>query len=96
MISTAFRSSAMAIGISIFALLAGAAMMELLQAYEWSKYLLFPNIDLTQYLIGRPYQEGMTMSFSILVLVGYFLAFNLVSWLTFTKRDVAPFSFRIA
>jgi ABC-2 type transport system permease protein len=89
MISTAFRSSAMAIGISIFALLAGAAMMELLQAYEWSKYLLFPNIDLTQYLVGRPYQEGMTMTFSILVLIGYFLAFNLVSWLAFTKRDVA-------
>ncbi|TLS48451.1 ABC transporter permease [Paenibacillus antri] len=89
MISAAFRSSAMAIGISIFALFAGAAMLELLQAYEWSKYLLFANIDLTQYLGGRPYREGMTLPFSISVLVGYFLLFNLIAWQVFTRRDVA-------
>ncbi|WP_309122041.1 ABC transporter permease [Paenibacillus sp.] len=89
MISAAFRSSAMAIGISIFALFAGTALLELLQAYEWSKYLLFANIDLTQYVGGRPYQEGMTLSFSISVLVGYFLLFNLIAWQVFTRRDVA-------
>lgn len=89
MISSAFRSSAMAIGFSIFALFVGLIFMEVLQPYAWSKYLLFPNIDLTQYLVGRPYQEGMTMSFSISVLAAYFAAFNLVAWLVFTRRDVA-------
>lgn len=89
MISAAFRSSAMAIGISIFALFAGTVLSELLQRYAWSKYILFANIDLSQYLADRPYQEGMTMGFSILVLIGYFVVFNLVSWLVFTKRDVA-------
>lgn len=89
MISAAFRSSAMAIGVSIFALFAGSILIELIQAYSWSKYVLFANLDLSMYLGGRPYQEGMTLAFSIMVLAGYFIVFNLVSWLVFTRRDVA-------
>jgi ABC-2 type transport system permease protein len=88
-ISSAFRSSAMAIGFSIGALFAGNIVLEALQRFDWSKYLLFANTDLTQYLAGRPFQEGMTLSFSIGVLVVYFLVFNLISWLLFTRRDVA-------
>ncbi|MDF2535545.1 MAG: hypothetical protein K0R18_1704 [Bacillales bacterium] len=90
MISSAFRSSSMAIGFSIGALFAGNIVMELLQRFDWSKYVLFANIDLTQYLVGsRPFQEGMTFSFSVGVLVVYFLIFNVISWLIFTRRDVA-------
>ena len=89
MISSAFRSSAMAIGFSIGTLFAGNIVLEVLQRFDWSKYLLFANTNLTQYLSGRPYQEGMTLSFSIGVLIVYFLVFNLVSWLLFTRRDVA-------
>jgi ABC-type transport system involved in multi-copper enzyme maturation, permease component len=89
MISSAFRSSAMSIGFSIGILFAGNIFLELLQRYDWSKYLLFANTDLTQYLEGRPFQDGMTLSFSIGVLVVYFLVFNLISWLMFTRRDVA-------
>jgi ABC-2 type transport system permease protein len=89
MISSAFRSSAMAIGFSIGALFAGNIIMEALQRFDWSKYLLFANTDLTQHLTGRPFQEGMTLSFSIGVLAVYFLVFNLISWLIFTRRDVA-------
>ncbi|RAP75670.1 ABC transporter permease [Paenibacillus montanisoli] len=89
MISSAFRSSTMAIGFSIFALFAGSILMELLQSYDWSKYMLFANISLSQYLSGRPYQEGMTLAFSIKVLAVYYLLFNLVAWAVFTRRDVA-------
>ena len=89
MISSAFRSSAMAIGFSIGIVFAGNILLEALQRYEWSKYLLFANTDLTQYMEGRPFHDGMTLSFSIGVLSVYFLLFNLVSWLMFTRRDVA-------
>lgn len=89
MISSAFRSSVMAIGFSLFALFSGAMLMNLLQKYDWSKYMLFANIDLSQYLSGNPYQEGMTLGFSITVLAVHFLLFNLVTWLVFTRRDVA-------
>lgn len=89
MISSAFRSSSMAIAFSIGTLFAGNIVLELLQRFDWSKFLLFANTDLTQYLSERPYQEGMTLSFSIWTLAVYFLVFNLISWLLFTRRDVA-------
>lgn len=89
MISAVFRSSAMAIGISIFAMFAGDIITMFLSRYEWSKYLLFANIDLSQYLNGRPFMEGMTMGFSVTVLLVYFAVFNVLAWLVFTKRDVA-------
>lgn len=89
MISTAFRSSAMAIGISLFAMFAGQIATEFLRSYDWSKYVLFANLDLTSYLSGHPYQEGMTLAFSVAVLSVYFIVINLVSWIVFTKRDVA-------
>ncbi|TMV48705.1 ABC transporter permease [Paenibacillus mesophilus] len=89
MISSAFRSSTMAIGFSIGALFAGNILLEVLHRFDWSKFLLFANTDLTQHLTGHPFQEGMTLSFSIGVLAVYFLVFNLISWIMFTRRDVA-------
>lgn len=89
MISAVFRSSAMAIGISIFAMMSGQVITMVLSRYEWSKYLLFANLDLMQYSSGgQPFQEGMTLGFSIAVLLGYFIIFNVLSWLVFTKKDV--------
>ncbi|SDE06632.1 ABC-2 type transport system permease protein [Paenibacillus sp. UNCCL117] len=89
MISTVFRSSSLAIGFSIFALFASMMLLEVLQPYAWSKYLLLANLDLTQYFHGKPYQEGMTLTFSVMMLLVYYLLFNLTSWLVFTRRDVA-------
>jgi ABC-2 type transport system permease protein len=88
MISAVFRSSAMAIGISMFAMMSGSIITLLLSRYEWSKYLLFANLDLMQYSTGQPFKEGMTLGFSIAVLLVYFAIFNLLSWLVFTKKDV--------
>jgi ABC-2 type transport system permease protein len=52
--------------------------------------LLFANIDLTRYLAGNdPIRPEMTLTFSIMMLVAYYVLFQLVSWLLFTKRDVA-------
>lgn len=89
MISTVFRSSAMAIGISLFAVFTGSMLADLVRNYAWGKYFLFAHLDLTQHLNGRPYQEDMTLSFSITLLVVYYLLFQLVAWLVFTRRDVA-------
>jgi ABC-2 type transport system permease protein len=89
MISTVFRSSSLAIGLSIFIMFAGQIMTILLLRYSWGKYFLFANTDLTQYLEGRPMAEGMTMGFSIMVLLFYFVLFNILSWEIFRRRDVA-------
>jgi len=89
MISSVFRSSSMAIGIAIFLMFVGAQVTFFLTSFNWAKYILFAHIDLTQHLDGAPLFEGTTMAFSISVLVVYFLVFNLLSWLVFTKRDVS-------
>ena len=90
MISAAFRSSTMAIAFSLLFMLVGNSVTMILSGYEWSKYLLFANIDLTQYLPGSsPIRPEMTLGFSITMLVAYYVVFQLVSWLLFTRRDVA-------
>lgn len=89
MLSAVSRSSAMAIGCSIFLMLTGDAVSYFIHHYEWSKYWLFPNMNLGVYLNGgTPFKEGMTPGFSILVLVLYFTVFQLLAWLSFTRRDV--------
>ncbi|WP_240941522.1 ABC transporter permease [Paenibacillus sp. HB172176] len=90
MISAAFRSSSMAIAMSLLFMLIGNALSELLSRFAFVKYLLFSNIDLTQYMDGRtPLRPDMTLGFSIAMLVAYYVVFQLLAWLLFTKRDVA-------
>lgn len=90
MISSVFRVSGLAIGISIFLLMTGGTITNLLASrFEWPKYLLFANTNLMQYVDGTPYVEGMTLNFSITMMIIYFLIFMIFAFSFFTKRDVA-------
>lgn len=90
MISAIFRSSSMAIGLAIFLMMAGNAIVAFLSQYGWSKYILFANTNLQQYMGGaEPLIEGMTLTFSIVVLLAYFALFIGAAWTAFTKRDIA-------
>ncbi|NKF05746.1 DUF2705 family protein [Clostridium gasigenes] len=88
MISTVFRNSAMAIGTGVFLLTVGNTITMLLGRFNWSKYILFANTDLTRYSTGEPLVKGMTIEFSIIVLIVYFVIFNVISYIGFTKRDI--------
>ncbi|MFB7814686.1 ABC transporter permease subunit [Paenibacillus chitinolyticus] len=88
MISTLFRSNSLAIGISLCIMFLGNTVSMILSRYDWSKYLLFSNMDLTRYIHGQPLVPGMTMTFSILVLAAYFIVFNVLTWTVFRRRDV--------
>ncbi|MGH4117586.1 ABC transporter permease [Clostridium sp.] len=89
MISSVFRNSAMAIGIGVFLLtIVQPVMLALSMKFDWVKFILFANTDLNQYITGVPLIEGMTMTFSIIVLLVYFIIFNTISYLGFTKRDI--------
>lgn len=90
MISAVFRSSALSIGISIFLLMTGGTVTNLLASrFDWAKYSLFANTNLMQYADGMPMVEGMTLSFSVTMMVAYFLLFMALAFVFFTKRDVA-------
>jgi len=93
MMSSAFRSSGLAIGLSIFLLLSGQILSGLfaLVGKAWVKYVMFLHLDLTSYLNGGspiPTHET-TLGFSIAVLAVYVIIFNIISWTVFCKRDVA-------
>lgn len=88
MISTISRSSSIAIALSIGIMFAGTSIVGFLSQYNWAKYYLFENTDLTQYLNGAPNIAGMSLAFSVKVIIGYFLIFNICSWLVFRKKDV--------
>lgn len=89
MIGTLFRSTSLAIGISIFLYFTGNAIVFFLEKYEFAKYILFTNTDLTQYETGYELIEGLSMSFSATVLAVYTVLFLLLSFFSFIKRDVA-------
>lgn len=91
MISTVFRSGGIAIGLSMFILFAGNIFTMLFnpERYSWAKYMLFNNMNLSQYRGGHIGPAGMTLGFSSIVLAGYVLLFLLIAWLVFKQRDVA-------
>lgn len=89
MISTVFRSSSLAISLSLLLLFLGQGITIFFSQWNWGKYWLFANTNLTQYIEGRPLIEGMTMTFSISMLLVYFVIFNTLTWTIFNKRDVA-------
>ena len=70
------RSVAVVTAISLFLYYSGELATRLLAArFDVAKYLLFANTDLNVYFEGRAFADGMSMQFSITVLVIYLLVF---------------------
>ncbi len=57
--------------------------------FTWAKYILFANTNLMQYFEGAPMVEGMTITFSIIMILVYFVIFQFLAFYVFKKRDVA-------
>ncbi|HSI67391.1 MAG TPA: ABC transporter permease [Planococcus sp. (in: firmicutes)] len=88
MLGTLFRSSSLAIGLSIFLMFTGVQAVFLLSNYEIVKYYLFTHTDLTQYYTGFMLAPDITMTMSLIVLSVYFIIFMALSYITFNKRDI--------
>ena len=89
MISTVFRNNTIAIGLSILLLTIGSMITNIVAGYfDWAKYILFANTNLMQYINGSQLVEGMTMTFSVIVLLVYFVIFLALALVVFSKRDV--------
>ncbi|KIL38121.1 hypothetical protein SD70_28415 [Gordoniibacillus kamchatkensis] len=88
MISVLTRSSSISIALSVGIMFAGTSIVGFLAQFNWAKYYLFENTDLTQYLTGSPNVHGMTLPFSVTVIIVYFILFNALAWTVFKKKDV--------
>lgn len=90
MISSVFRNNSLAIGISLFLLFTGTQITSLIgMKFEWAKFSPFANIQFQTFLEGMPVVEGVTLGFSIVMFLFYFVLLHVVSFLTFVKRDIA-------
>ncbi|MDF2855949.1 MAG: hypothetical protein K0Q87_1800 [Neobacillus sp.] len=90
MISSVFRNSSLAIGLSLTLMFMGSQLTALLSMkFTWAKYILFANTNLMQYFEGAPLVEGMTLTFSTIMILLYFVIFQFLAFYVFNKRDVA-------
>ncbi|CAH1203770.1 MULTISPECIES: ABC transporter permease [Paenibacillus] len=98
MVSSVFRSGALAIGLSLFIMFTQGIFSLIFspERYGWAKYILFNNMDLSRYMTDSSElslfgggSSGMTLGFSVTVLAVYYIVFMVISWVVFTRRDVA-------
>jgi ABC-2 type transport system permease protein len=89
MLSVLIRSTAAGMGVMLAALISGAILSNMVSSWESAKYLFMVNLRLTDYMKGAaPPIEGMTLSFSMSVLLVWWAAALVVSFFIFTKKDV--------
>lgn len=89
MLSVLIRSTAAGMGVMLAFLISGTIISSIASSWEAAKYLFMVNLRLTDYLQGNiPPIEGMSLPFSLTVLAVWGLAGVVVSFVSFTKRDV--------
>ncbi|KHD84258.1 ABC transporter permease [Heyndrickxia ginsengihumi] len=93
MLSTLFRTQALAVGIGIFVLFMmntlGGVILLLMNKYHWMKFLIFPHLDLSVYAYQDHLVDGVNFAFSIVTLIIYYLVFMAITFAYFQKRDIA-------
>ncbi|WP_059170320.1 ABC transporter permease [Bacillus sp. FJAT-27445] len=89
MLSVLIRSTAAGMGIMLAALISGAILSNMVSSWESAKYFFMVNLRLTDYMNGTaPPIEGMTLSFSLAVLLAWWAAGLFISFYVFMNKDV--------
>ncbi|MER1999628.1 MAG: ABC transporter permease [Lysinibacillus sp.] len=89
LIGSLFKSSSLAVGVTLITMLMGSVIVSLLTRFSFTKYVWLAHSDLTQHMDGRvPVIEGTTLGFSIGVLIVYAVIFLAITFISFNKRDV--------
>ena len=93
MLSTLFKSQALAVGIGIFVLFfsstLGGIILMLADKYTWVKLLIFPHLDLTVYALQDRILEDITLPVSLSILAVYYAIFMMLTFFFFQKRDIS-------
>lgn len=89
-LSILFGNSSAAIVISMVLSVSGGPLSFFALTYPWLKYYLFLHTDLSVYANGgTSILPGVTLPFSVTILVIYLLAFLMLAWYLFYKRDLS-------
>lgn len=89
-VSSLIRSSALAIGLSVFLMFAGETITTILAqlGQDWARYLIFANTDILSISQGSSMFPQHSLTFAIGVIIAYMTVFILTAWDGFTKRSV--------
>lgn len=89
-ISSLVRSTALAIGVSVFTMCIGSTVTQLLGQLEqdWARFLVFANTDLASISKGGSIFAQHSLTFAVGVLIAHMVVFLLTAWDGFTKRSV--------
>lgn len=88
-LSSLMKSTASVMGVMLASLIAGAILANMVSAWDSAKYLFMVNLNLTDYLTGMsPPIEGMSLGFSMTVLLVWAAAGLAASFFFFTRKDV--------
>jgi ABC-type transport system involved in multi-copper enzyme maturation permease subunit len=89
MLSVLIRSTAAGMGVMLAALISGAILSNMVSSWKSAKFFFMVNLRLTDYLKGTaPPIEGMTLGFSIMVLLSWWVIALFIAFFVFTKKDV--------
>lgn len=89
--STIFTNSALAITISLLGYMGSSVinMLALNLKLNWIKYFVTPNWNLTEYFWGGiPTFEGITLPFSIAIIVTYMVIMLVPTFIIFQKKNI--------
>jgi ABC-2 type transport system permease protein len=89
-VSSLAKNAALAIGISVFLLMAGNTIVSVLSqlGQDWARYILFANTDLQTIANGQSTFPSQTLSFALTVIAAHMAVFILTMWDGFTKREI--------
>lgn len=90
-LSALLRSTAIAVGVNGFLLLAGPYLVSWLHYtmnQDWARYLLFANLDLNGIRDGVNAFPGQSTAFALAVVAVHMAVFLLTAWDAFVYRDV--------
>lgn len=88
MFSVITRSTGATIGIGMFVNFCEGIFQMLLSKYSWAKFTLFFNTNLSVYIGGGEPLEGMSLSFSFMLIAIYMVLFLTISFVVYNKRDI--------
>lgn len=90
-LSTLFLNSPLAVALPILGYMGSDVinMIAISYKWDWVKYFVTPNWDLSQYLFGgTPMFSGISIEFSITICAIYFVIMLVVSIVSFKKRNI--------
>ncbi len=89
-ISSLLRNAAVAIGVSMFAMLGGNTLVTFMGSVlklDWARFFIFANTDLNMIMSGDSSFPYMTVGFSLAVIAVHLVIFFLTAWDGFMRRE---------